>query len=97
MQSLESQLWASAVQVAQERGMTFSVPCSRNVKDLVRAGVSVMTRENRLGEDDRDVADANLRVLAEEMVRAATETGETVVRETALVRAKRLCPLWPFG
>lgn len=107
MIDLESRLWASAAQTVQDADMEFTVPCSRNVRDLIGAGASVMRRERRLSESDLETADANLARLAGEMVRVTRELGErdgkrapgrrAPVRETALVNAKRLCPLWPFG
>ena len=97
MQHFEDRLWASAVRDAHASGLTISVPCSRNIKDLIRAGVLTMVRENRVTESDGDEADANLALLVVEMIRATKAVGETVVRETAVVQAKRLCPLWPFG
>ncbi len=104
MIDLESRLWASASQAVRDAGMEFTVPCSRNVRDLIRAGVAVMRRGKRTGESDLEAADESLRALVREMIRVTRELGETPpaghpvpVRETALVAAKRLCPLWPFG
>jgi hypothetical protein len=105
MVDIESRLWASAARDARDAGMEFTVPCSRNVRDLIRAGASVMRREGRLSESDLETADANFVRLTGEMIRLtgelrepAAEPGRPVpVRETALVGAKRLCPLWPFG
>jgi hypothetical protein len=104
MIDIETRLWASATRDVRDAGMEFTVPCSRNVRDLIRAGASVMRREGRLSESDLEAADANLVRLTGEMVRLTGELGEPAgrpgrvpVRETALVGAKRLCPLWPFG
>lgn len=110
MIDLESRLWASARQVVQDADMEFTVPCARNVRDLIGAGAAVMRREGRLSESDLETADANLVRLAGEMVRLTRERVESgergerhapsrpaPVRETALVGAKRLCPLWPYG
>jgi hypothetical protein len=104
MTNLETRLWASAVHTAGEAGMTFTVPCSRNVQDLIRAGAGVMRRENRFAEADLDTADASLGILMGEMIRVTRAFGEKPaaeraipLRETALVKAKELCPLWPFG
>jgi hypothetical protein len=97
MTTLENRLWASAVHEAEQSGLAFTVPCSRNVKDLIRAGVSVMVREGRTGEADAELADAHFARLVTEMIRATRAVGEADVRETALVQAKKLCPLWPFG
>lgn len=105
MENLETRLWATALGTARDAGMTFTLPCSRNLRDLVRAGVSVMRRSGRVGEADQETADASLTRLVAEMVRvtrtlheaASPGTGKTSIRETALVQAKELCPLWPFG
>jgi len=97
MLSLENRLWASAVHEADQAGLTFTVPCSRNVKDLIRAGTSTMVRENRTSEVDAEAADLSFARLTTEMIRASKVVHESVVRETALVQAKKLCPLWPFG
>ncbi len=101
--NFENILWASAVQAARDAGMDFTVPCAHNVKDLIRAGVAVMRREGRLSEADLEAADASLSTLVGEMIRATRSLGEAPdargvvrIRETALVRAKALCPLWPF-
>jgi hypothetical protein len=93
----ENRLWASAVHEADQAGLTISVPCSRNVKDLIRAGVATMVRESRTGETDTELAEASFARLVLEMIRASRAVGETVLRETAVVQAKKLCPLWPFG
>ena len=99
MTNFENILWASAAHAAADAGMTFTVPCSRNVRDLIRAGVAVMRRADRVGEADREQAEASLSQLVGEMIRVTRALGESpaVIRETALVNAKRLCPLWPFG
>jgi hypothetical protein len=103
MQDLETRLWATAAQIARDAGMTFTVPCSRNVQDLIRAGAAVMRREARAGEADQDAADGSLSLLVGEMIRvtrAGSEKpagGRFNIRETALVEAKKLCPVWPFG
>jgi hypothetical protein len=104
MTNFETRLWAAAVQEAGTAGMTFTVPCSRNVKDLIRAGVSTMIRERRTAEADREEADAHFARLCAEMIAATRALGEKPgpggrfnIRETAIVQAKKLCPLWPFG
>jgi hypothetical protein len=104
MNNFENRLWASAVQAAREAGMEFTVPCSRNMGDLIGAGVAAMRRENRLSEDDLEAAAAGLARLLEKMVRVprdvaepASPGGKEKIRETALVGAKELCPIWPFG
>jgi hypothetical protein len=101
---LENRLWASAMHAASEAGMEFTVPCAHNLRDLVRAGTAVMRREKRTSEADLEAADASLGKLVVEMVRVTRELGEEAVaggklriRETALSKAKGLCPLWPFG
>ncbi len=105
MENLETRLWATAVGAARNAGMSFTVPCSRNLRDLVRAGVAVMRRSARTGEADQESADKSLDRLVAEMVRVTRGLGEspvagsgkTNIRETALVHAKEICPLWPFG
>lgn len=105
MTDIETRLWASAEVTARDAGMEFTVPCASNVRDLIRAGASVMRRERRLSESDLEAADASLVRLTGEMVRLTREQAgregkgrkAVPVRETALVGAKRLCPLWPFG
>lgn len=96
LQDLENRLWASAVHEADQAGLSISVPCSRNIKDLIRAGLAVMVREGRTGEEDAERAEESLTRLVVEMIRATRAVGEKVVRETAVVQAKKLCPLWPF-
>ena len=103
MTPIETRLWASAASAVQDAGMEFTVPCSRNVRDLIGAGAAVMRRERRLSESDLETADASLVRLTGEMMRLTRELEHPLpgrrmpVRETALVGAKRLCPLWPFG
>lgn len=96
LQDLENRLWASAVHEADQAGLTITVPCSRNIKDLIRAGVATMRREGRVSEADVEQADESFTRLVLEMIRASKAVGETAVRETAVVQAKKLCPLWPF-
>lgn len=97
LQAFENRLWASAVHDARLAGLSFSVPCSRNVKDLIRAGAAVMLREGRTTAADEEAADESFTRLTTEMIRASKAVEESVVRETAVVQAKKLCPLWPFG
>lgn len=104
MLPLETRLWATAAQTAREAGLEYSLPCSRNLRDLVRSGVAVMRRSGRTGEDDLDLASLHLGKVAAEMVRVtrtldprSAEGGPQRIRETALVQAKGLLPLWPFG
>ncbi len=104
MQNFENRLWATSVQLAGEAGMEFTVPCSRNVQDLLAAGVKDMLREKRVSEEDLEQADASLSRLVGEMVRVTRQLGSNAlsgekikIREGALVQAKELCPLWPFG
>jgi hypothetical protein len=103
MDNLENRLWATAVQAAGEEGMEFSVPCSRNVRDLIAAGARDMHRENRISEADVETAGANLARLAREMIRVTREMGPRAlsggkmkIREAALVEAKKLCAVWPY-
>jgi hypothetical protein len=104
MKNLQNQLWATAVQLAQDSGMEYTVPCSHNVRDLIAAGARDMQREGRVSEDDMEKADASLSLLVKEMIRVTRNLGtralsgnKTSIREVALVHAKELCPLWPFG
>ena len=104
MADFENRLWATAVQSAETAGMELTVPCSHNVRDLIGAGVAAMRRENRLSEGDLEAADAALGRVAGEMVRVTRGLGagaasgaKTVIREGALVEAKKLPRLWPFA
>ena len=104
MINLENRLWNAATLTAEGADMEFTVPCAHNLRDMVRAGANVMRREQRTSETDLDIADAHLSKLAGEMVRftrgqgaSALSGGKLKIRETALVQAKELCPLWPFG
>lgn len=104
MTRFENRLWASAAHIAADAGMTFTVPCSRNVRDLIRAGIAVMIRAGRTSEADLETADAALSALVAEMVRVTRALGEPVpadgrprIRETALVQAKRSALSWPFA
>jgi hypothetical protein len=104
MSDFEAGLWAGTVDAARKAGMEFTVPCAHNVRDFIRAGAAAMRRQRRIAEEDCELASAHLDLLAAEMMRTARELegsgkpGEKIpIRETALVRAKRLCPLWPFG
>jgi hypothetical protein len=104
MINLENRLWNAAVQTVRDAGMDFTVPCAHNLRDLIQAGTGVMRRSRRTSESDLVLADSHLSKLAREMVRvtqgqgvAALSGGKLRVRETALVAAKELCPLWPFG
>ena len=104
MINLENRLFQAAVQTAREAGMDFTVPCAYNLRDLIQAGTGVMRREQRTSETDLELADVHLSRLTEEMVRvtrgqgaAAFSGGKPRIRETAIVAAKELCPLWPFG
>ena len=104
MNNLENRMWVTAVQLAGDAGMEYTVPCSRNVRDLFLSGVRVMQRQGRLSEDDVEKADLSLIRLVNEMIRVTHELGSRAlsggklqIREAALVQAKELCPLWPFG
>jgi hypothetical protein len=104
MINLENRLWNTVVQTARDAGMEFTVPCAHNVRDLIQAGTGVMRRSRRTSESDLELASSHASKLAEEMVRvtrgygtAAIAGGRARIRETALVAAKELCPLWPFG
>lgn len=101
---LQNQLWATAVQLAQDSGMEFTVPCSQNLRDLIAAGARDMHRDGLDSEAYLEKADASLSVLVREMIRVTQALGgralsgtKTAIREAALVQAKELCPQWPFG
>ena len=104
MANLENRLWNAAVQTARDAEMDFTVPCAHNLRDLIQAGTGVMRRAQRTSESDLEIADLSLSKLTGEMVRvtrgqgaSALSGGKLRIRETALVAAKELCPLWPFG
>lgn len=101
---MEERLWITANYLAREAGLEYSVPCATVVRDLVRAGTRNMIREKRTSEHDFDEADANLSRLVNEMIGEAKRMpnpraklpGPTLIREGAFVKAKEICPLWPF-
>jgi hypothetical protein len=104
MNNPENRLWATALQLAGEAGMEYTVPCSGNLCDLITAGAREMSREGRIAEEDWEKADASLSQLIREMILATRELGSGAlsggkikIREAALVQSKKLCPLWPFG
>jgi hypothetical protein len=74
------------------------------VRDFVRAGTRNMVREKRTSEHDFEEADANLSRLVQKMVDEAkvipnpraSLPGPVLIREAAFVKAKEICPLWPF-
>ena len=101
---MEERLWITAQYLAREAGMDYSVPCATVVRDLVRAGTRNMVREKRTSEHDFEEADANLSRLVAKMVEEAKQIpnpranlpGPVLIREAAFVKAKEICPLWPF-
>ncbi len=97
---IEKRLWVAAREIAAQAGFEFTVPCAQNVKDFIRAGVRNMTRLGREQDADLEEAEANLSRWVEAMVKASTATvgskNTKMIREGALVAAKRLCPIWPF-
>jgi hypothetical protein len=101
---MEERLWITAQYLARESGMEYSVPCATVVRDLVRAGTHNMVREKRISEHDFEEADANLSRLVTKMVEEAKAIpnpraslpGPVLIREAAFVKAKEICPLWPF-
>ncbi|MDB5049155.1 MAG: hypothetical protein JWO30_2226 [Fibrobacteres bacterium] len=101
---MEERLWITAQYLARESGMEYSVPCATVVRDLVRAGTHNMVREKRTSEHDFEEADANLSRLVTKMVAEAkifpnlraSLPGPVLIREAAFVKAKEICPLWPF-
>lgn len=103
-QKLEERLWVIARRTASEFGMEFTVPASANMRDFIGAGVKNMRRMGRVGDADLEEAEHHLTQLIEEMIRASKALAKKdagrpkpVLREGALVIAKRLCPLWPFS
>ena len=101
---MEERLWITAKYVAGESDMEYSVPCATVVRDFVRAGARNMVRENRTSEHDFEEADLNLSRLVKKMVEEngtypdtrASLPGPKLIREAAFVKAKEICPLWPF-
>lgn len=101
---MEERLWISAQYLAKKSGMDYTVPCAGIVRDFVRAGTHNMVREKRTGELDFEEADANLSRLVEAMVAESRTISDPrssvqsmgIIREGAFVKAKTLCPLWPF-
>ena len=101
---VENRLWATAVQLADEAGMQFTVPCSHNVRDFIDAGVRDMKRENRWSDSDLEEADSSISRLVREMIEITSGLGITsmsggkiAIREGALVDAKKkLSRLWPY-
>lgn len=101
---MEERLWITAQYLAKEAGMDYTVPCATIVRDFVRAGTHNMVREKRTGEHDFEEADSNLSRLVNVMVEEArllpnpreALPGPLLIREGAFVKAKAICPLWPF-
>ena len=103
MKNIENRLWATAFQLAQEAGMEYTVPCAHNVRDFIEAGVRDMERIHRVSDSDLEEADSNLGKLVIEMIRLTRNLGpqsfsgeKQVIREGALVDAKKLSRLWPY-
>lgn len=84
--------------------MDYFTPCATVVRDFIRAGASNMVREKRTSEHDFEEADANLARLVSKMIETAraipnartANAGPLLIREAAFVKAKEICPLWPF-
>jgi hypothetical protein len=101
---MEERLWITAKALAREAGMEYSVPCATVVRDFVRAGARNMARETRMSEQDFEEADANLSRLVAHMIAEtkllpnprAKVAGPVLIREAAFVKAKEICPLWPY-
>jgi hypothetical protein len=101
---MEERLWITANYLAREAGLEYSVPCAIVVRDFVRAGTRNMVREKRTSEHDFEEADANLSRLVAQMIGAAKSMpnpraklpGPNLIREGAFVKAKEICPLWPY-
>ena len=101
---MDEQLWVNAQYHANANGMDFTVPCITIIRDFIRAGTKNMLRENRIAEGDLDQAEKNLTKLVLRMVEVtrglsnvrSNLPGPVLIRETAFVKAKELCPLWPY-
>ncbi len=101
---MEERLWITATHLAREAGMEYAVPCATVVRDFVRAGTRNMVREKRTSEHDFDEADSNLSLLVSRMIDEAKRLpdprakiqGPLLIREAAFVKAKEICPLWPY-
>ena len=101
---MEEQLWVSARYLANEKGMEYTVPCGTIVRDFIRAGTLNMIREKRTSAQDFEEADQNLGRLVDAMIAESnripnprsTLPGPLLIREAAFVKAKSICPLWPF-
>ena len=101
---MEERLWITANYLAREAVLEYSVPCATVVRDFVRAGTHNMIREKRTSEHDFEEADLNLSRLVAKMISAAKGMpnprakvpGPILIREGAFVKAKEICPLWPF-
>lgn len=104
LQKMDERLWISAKYLAGEKSMDYSVPCGTIVRDLIRAGTRNMEREKRTSEHDFEEADLNLGRLVAAMVEEtgrisnprSSLPGKILIREAAFVKAKEICPLWPF-
>ncbi len=96
----ELRLFSAARFFAAEAEHAFTLPCSTIVRDLVRAGLHTMNKQNRLGASDYEEAEANLERLVMVMVENARKNKDPIpkplIREGDFVAAKRLCPIWPF-
>ena len=101
---MEERFWITAQYLAKESELGYTVPCSAIIRDFIRAGTHNMVREKRTSEHDFEEADQNLSRLVQAMI---TETRNrpnprmasaepNLIREAAFVKAKTLCPLWPF-
>lgn len=101
---IEEQLWVNARYLVNESGMAFTLPCSSIIRDFINAGAKNMLRENRLTELDFEEAESNLTLFVHKMVEVtrklaiprATLAGPILIREMAFVKAKEICPLWPY-
>jgi hypothetical protein len=101
---MEERLWITARHLAGEAGMEYTVPCATIVRDFIRAGTHNMVREKRTGDHDFEEADLNLGKLVRQMISEAKVmrntrpalAGPGLIREGAFVKAKTICPLWPF-
>ena len=102
--SMEERLWVTAQSQAREADMEISVPCSAILRDFIRAGTHNMVREKRTAEADFEEAEASLARLSRAMIDEARRIpnprasvgGPLLIREAAFVKAKIICPLWPY-
>ncbi len=72
--ALELKLFSAARFFAEEEGFVFTPPCATIVRDLIRAGLNTMRRENRLAVADHEKAEDNLSRLVLAMADSARKS-----------------------